>query len=374
MNNVDAAAATAAEQVEAAATMTAGRLITSAREAAGLTREELARRMCMTPHKLEHLEQDDFERLAGATYVRGYIRNTCKELGVDPQPVLEAFERQLPTPVEGAAQSRKPSGPVIAKGGQSSSGGLSSLVFVTALVAAGGGYWWFNQQSGATSQVPVASVESPATEEQAVSSEPQVEAWQALDAVDNPEEASEVVEHETVAEEPSGIAVAPEVESPILEEGALDTDAQLDVASDIGEPSEPVVEPEQAELPERAATDLVVSSPAPAQQPAAQVTVQTATRASQEVVSDAESRVAAADVEALLLDFTEEAWVEVTDASGNKLLAKLQPAGSRVELTGEAPFSLMLGNAAGTTVSYRGQVVDSAPLGNRRTRKLTVGG
>ena len=75
-----------------------------------------------------------------------------------------------------------------------------------------------------------------------------------------------------------------------------------------------------------------------------------------------------------MLDFSEESWVEVTDASGNKLLAKLQPAGSRVELNGVAPFSLMLGNAAGTTVSYRGEVVESAPIGNRRTRKLTVGG
>lgn len=372
MNNVEAVAATAAEQTDAAVSMTAGGLIARAREAAGLTREELARRMCMTPHKLEHLEQDDFERLAGATYVRGYIRNACKELGVDPQPVLEAFERQLPTPVESAVQSRKVSGPVIAKGGESSSGGLSSLVFVVALVAAGGGYWWFTQQPVALNQAPVAGVETPALEEASAvaSSEPQVESWQA------PESADTAEVEEVEAPEQFDIAAAPETESPgsESEEGALVTDAQLDVASDIDEPGDTVVEPEQADFPESPVSDPVVSSPAPVEQPAAQVAAENVLSAPSEVASGAETDVAEADAEALLLDFSEEAWVEVTDASGSKLLAKLQPAGSRVELTGQAPFSLMLGNAAATKVSYRGEEVESAPLGNRRTRKLTVGG
>jgi cytoskeleton protein RodZ len=44
-----------------------------------------------------------------------------------------------------------------------------------------------------------------------------------------------------------------------------------------------------------------------------------------------------------------------------------------VVLDGRAPFKLMLGNAAGITVRYRGEVIESGPIGNRRTRKMTVG-
>ena len=77
--------------------------------------------------------------------------------------------------------------------------------------------------------------------------------------------------------------------------------------------------------------------------------------------------------ETLELGFTEESWIEVKDATGKLLMAKLQPAGAELTLEGQAPFSVMLGNAVGTEVRYRGELVDSAPIGGRRTRRLTVG-
>ena len=83
------------EQSEQAATpemgASLGGLLREAREQAGLTSDELARRLCMTASKLEALEQDQLDRFPGSTYVRGYIRNICKELGADETPVLEAF-------------------------------------------------------------------------------------------------------------------------------------------------------------------------------------------------------------------------------------------------------------------------------------------
>lgn len=327
-----------------------GALLREAREQAGLTSDELARRLCMTSVKLEALERDDFDRFPGATYVRGYIRNICKELGADEARALAAYAQQAPAEAPRAAPV--PKGPVMA--GRTASGGSSiarPLLLVLA-VAAAGGYWWMGQQGAPVASQPVVAEVEPAPEaiEGATAPASELEAEQSFAAASQAVLASELAEDfepETDAELEDAMAErldAPEPEREVIAEAAPEGTSDVarvevapDVVSEVVEQEEPVLEVSASQS--EPAAPVVASSGA-----------------------------------ALALSFSEESWVEVTDATGNKLIAKLQPAGSTVELTGEAPFSLMLGNAAATTVSYAGEVVDSAPLGNRRTRKLTVGG
>ncbi len=60
-----------------------------------------------------------------------------------------------------------------------------------------------------------------------------------------------------------------------------------------------------------------------------------------------------------LLSFSaaSESWVEVRDASGQVLFSRTLAAGETVELEGVPPLRLTVGNAQGTKVSFRGQVV-----------------
>ena len=361
MSNPESNTLAVDEAAEAAASQTAGSLIASARESAGLTVEELARRMCMTPSKLQYLEQDDYERLAGATYVRGYLRNTCKELGVDPVPVLAAFERQLPAQMK-AAIPQEPRGPVIGGGNGSSAGGLFRPLLLVAIVAAAGGYWWFNQGAMPYVKPQVASVAPQADLVAAQVEEAEVSEADSLQAAEPVAVAQLSQSQEFQANEDDAAATS---------EALPQADVQLETA----------VAPEPAE-----AEEVAPSAPASVAESAAEAVEDETTPASviEPVVADVaeapafgasgNAQAVAGSAGNLAISFSEESWVEVTDASGKKLLAKLQPAGSSVELEGEAPFNLMLGNAAATTVSYQGEVVDSAPLGNRRTRKLTVGG
>ena len=53
-------------------------------------------------------------------------------------------------------------------------------------------------------------------------------------------------------------------------------------------------------------------------------------------------------------------WIEVTDARGRALLARLVQPGEAVALDGEAPFRVRIGNVAATRLSYRGQPVELA--------------
>ena len=60
----------------------------------------------------------------------------------------------------------------------------------------------------------------------------------------------------------------------------------------------------------------------------------------------------------LELRASQSAWVEVQDANNKPLVARLVQAGEVVRLDGTPPLRLKLGNAANTTVRFRGQPID----------------
>lgn len=61
----------------------------------------------------------------------------------------------------------------------------------------------------------------------------------------------------------------------------------------------------------------------------------------------------------LTVVFSADCWVVVTDAAGKNLFKGARGAGSELNLSGQAPFQLMLGNAAGVVrVSVNGKTVD----------------
>jgi cytoskeleton protein RodZ len=63
----------------------------------------------------------------------------------------------------------------------------------------------------------------------------------------------------------------------------------------------------------------------------------------------------------LRLVFDEESWAEVKDATGNVLLEQRNARGSEKNLTGAAPYFLVIGHAKGVRVFLRDQPVDLAP-------------
>jgi cytoskeleton protein RodZ len=54
----------------------------------------------------------------------------------------------------------------------------------------------------------------------------------------------------------------------------------------------------------------------------------------------------------------EPSWVEVRDGGGRVLISRTVLPGEGVGLDGEAPFRLVIGNAAATEVTFRGQPID----------------
>lgn len=75
--------------------VTAGTLLRRAREAAGLHVAALAVSLKVPVRKLEALEDDRWDVLTDAVFVRALASSVCRSLKIDPQPVLE----RLPQPV-----------------------------------------------------------------------------------------------------------------------------------------------------------------------------------------------------------------------------------------------------------------------------------
>lgn len=67
-----------------------GRRLRAARQAKGIGLDKVASQLHLGQHLLEALEQDDYERLPGAVFVRGYIRNYARLLGIDKESLLGA--------------------------------------------------------------------------------------------------------------------------------------------------------------------------------------------------------------------------------------------------------------------------------------------
>jgi cytoskeleton protein RodZ len=71
---------------------------------------------------------------------------------------------------------------------------------------------------------------------------------------------------------------------------------------------------------------------------------------------------AAAAVALLQVHATAASWVEVIDARGQSLLARLVQPGESIGLEGVMPLKLKIGNAAATQLVFRGQPVELAPF------------
>jgi cytoskeleton protein RodZ len=72
------------------------------------------------------------------------------------------------------------------------------------------------------------------------------------------------------------------------------------------------------------------------------------------------------------LQFNGESWVEIRDAEGRVVFSQLNPPGTRRQVEGVAPFSLVIGNAHGVRLRYNESDVDLSPYTRTDVARLTL--
>ena len=128
-------------------------------------------------------------------------------------------------------------------------------------------------------------------------------------------------------------------------------------------------DPAALSLPEAAEAAAAVAGPAgPAA--AAPGTALTASGASAKAAPTAGTPSALG--EPLTLRALQATWVQLVDGAGQTQMARLVPAGETVSLTALPPLRLRIGNASGTELQFRGQLVDLKSLARDNIANITL--
>lgn len=87
----------------------------------------------------------------------------------------------------------------------------------------------------------------------------------------------------------------------------------------------------------------------------------------------APATVSAPAPQSLLFHFTGDCWVQVRDATGKQLLARLGRAGEALSVVGEPPYQVLIGNVRAVDISYEGRPVPLPANSGSNVARLRIG-
>ena len=308
-----------AGNAEAPTRRTLGQTLAAERERQGLSRADAAQRLHMSAYQVEALETGDFTRLPKGTFLRGFVRNYAKVLGLAPDAVI-------PLLVEDAPPGGRP-GIVVPTQNirfdplherlQSPYVKAAAISFVVVAVALAAMYWWVFIRPAPPAGMP----RKPQAPTPPVA------------AIPIPETAPAI--------------------SPVVAPAPLAMPAATVAAA----PAKPLPAPAKAAAPAKvaAADKFFVADRAPTDNDAP---------ATAPVVGEGPGK--------LKFRFHGDSWVEIRDARGKVILSRLNQAGSEARVAGQPPFSLVVGNAPEVELFYNDREVDLESHTKVAVARLTV--
>ena len=376
-----------------------GATLRGAREAAGYSIADVAERLRLSRHLVENLEAERFDLFPVSVFLRGYLTSYARLLGIDPEPLLEAYDRRGFGPPQLHSQDSA----------RSTSRGSEFTVTITTLIVIAvliilSALWW-REQWTEDAGLPGVTVERPDEEGAAgamdegpgVPAEP-AEPAEPVEPVEPMEpEPMEPMEPagETAPQEPPGPEAAtdvPAVEPPPVRagtgpsaddaapgagapegfapaareetEGPVETspvpagatqapaetapapDADADADADAGEPAETAPAPDTGtEEPVEGAPDEG-AEPAPAAAAGAPPGPAAGTPG---------------ELATLLIRVNEDCWLMIRDADQRLVYRDLAFAGTVLDLSVAPPVRIVAGYAEGIELEYNGEPIDLSP-------------
>jgi cytoskeleton protein RodZ len=257
-----------------------GQILREARVAKDLTIDQIATELRIEARQLAAIEDNRFEQIGPAVFIKGYIRQYAQRLGLDQHTLMDIYGRQ--TNIEEVQV--KPSKPIRLRDERQITVWIVA-VLVLLLIAVGLAVWWLNGggfELGSASRAarkPAASVEpAPA-----------------------------------VAAEPAPAEPAPAA----VEAASAQTAGDTTIAPvEVERPRAPAAAPPPATA--ASATPVVAAAPGGFSRGATPISLD--------------------------LTFDSESWAEITDARGQRLFFELGTTGRHVVMRGEPPIAVTFGN------------------------------
>ncbi|HHX8696448.1 TPA: cytoskeleton protein RodZ [Vibrio diabolicus] len=299
----------------------AGTLLKNKRESLGMSQKQVADRLRLRVSVIEDIENNRFESQQVATFTRGYLRSYAKFVGLDEKMVLTALEQTADVQpqeqeIEMQSFSRKTKD-------EKHNSRIMLLTWVIGLVIIGisAAWWWQNQhENSLTKEVTDSSVESP---------KPTAQELVDIDLM---------TAEELIASTPEDV---------------------VSTSNDVVETSEVPVE--QGSDPLLAETENTTS--VDSEEPVA-------------VIETAEEEqpapVVPEGMTLLTMKFKADCWIQVKDTNGKTLVSGTHKPGQDVELTGKAPFKVILGAPEGVTMTFASEPVDLSGYTSGKVARFTL--
>lgn len=320
-----------------------GETLAAARTNKKLSQQDVSNYLRFSVKQVDALENNQFDALPDAMITRGFIRNYARYLGLDAEPLLQAYKARVPAKSLSAVSVQSTMYQVMS--GKDSQPWLmyilGSILVLLFLLA-----WFFyidympknskpaiNQAPealapNAPTEVPLPEIALPAAER-----EPGIEALSGADP-------TAVV---------TGSEVAPTTSGTALPDSAVPTTPAA--------PATPLA-PVNPALPEAAQKPAANSlAPAPANS-----TSTSAAATEQQLLSPTAqaANTMSPSAKTIMLSVTEKTWVNITDKAGKVVYERILPPGTADAIDGDPPLNVIVGNAKATTLSYKGQPINLA--------------
>ncbi len=313
-----------------------GSRLRQARLSKGLEMSRVAAQLHLSDAMVEALEKDDYDSLPSPVFVRGYLKNYTRLLGIDSQSVLDDFERLVPADGDGTPLVQSPT---INADVESSHPLVRILTWLMGILLIGlVVVWWQGRLSWplldeGPGQTGTAEVVSPA---EPTTGAPEESQASTLDSARDDElQAMEPQERRSTGSQP---AEAPASRAPLTAR----------------EPAMDETPPELREVPTSEAEPAAVDNRASVDQPSggAEPALFSPDQPSPD---EPQAPVRRANI---AFSFADSSWVDIRDASGKKTITGVIEQGTRRELIGEPPFSVVLGKARVVDVWVNGEPYD----------------
>ena len=299
----------------------AGTLLKNKRESLGLTQKQISDRLKLRVTLIQQIEENQFESDQVATFMRGYIRSYAKYVNLDEKVVLSALHHA------GDAQHQEQEMLSFSRKTKTEKHNSRIMILTWSIFAVIAGisslWWWQNQQQDTLSQslANTASSEELAVEE---SLAPEFTSLEVIEAEQNE----------------AGAAVAESTDDLVAISDTEDT------------------------------SDAVILADETAAQQA------TETEPATEVAAKAEAVEASATPEVvaneLVMQFSADCWIQVKDATGKTLSTGIKKAGQSLNLSGTAPYKVILGAPEGVSMTFASEPVDLSGYTSGKVARITL--
>ncbi|HIC8361701.1 cytoskeleton protein RodZ [Klebsiella aerogenes] len=309
-----------------------GARLRNAREQLGLSQQAVAERLCLKVSTVRDIEEDKAPADLASTFLRGYIRSYARLVHIPEEELLPMMAKQAPIRAAKVAPMQSFS---LGKRRRKRDGWLMSFTWLILFVVIGlsGAWWW---QDHKAQQEEITSMADQSTSD-----------------LNSSDSGSQSIPLDT-----SSANNAPDTTAANANSAPVDT-------STAPAPSAPAATPAPVDnnavvAPSQANVDTAAAAPA-------------APAPTSALPTDQANAATTASAQDLVMNFSADCWLEVSDATGKKLFSGLQRKGGNLNLSGQAPYKLKIGAPAAVQIQYLGKPVDlSRFIRTNQVARLTL--